>query len=427
MRALCFVLALVGCQDPTSDPGTDPDTGAVDFAGWSEDEAALLVALAPLPELPEDPTNAWADDPEAAAFGHQLFYDSRLSGPGTVSCATCHDPALGFSDGEALSFGTGPTTRHSPSLWNVGNHRWFNWDGRCDSLWCQAVGPIEADHEMDGSRLQLAHTLATNPDLRQPYEALFGPLPEVSSLPAAGRPVLDDSEHPDAVAWATLAPEEQEAVTEVVVHVAKSLGAFQRTLRTTPTRVDDYVSAFVDRDESAMADALSPEEEAGLRHFLTDGQCHFCHGGGLYTNREFGSVGLGPRAWLPLEDLGRYDGISALQTNPFNAAGPWSDAPSGEAANRVDRLNQTTEQLGLFKVPGLRNVAASPPYMHGGHFTTLTEVVAHYAALDEEPVVGHLDDFMQPLSWDDTDIAEVVAFLEALSSDPVDPSVLAAP
>ena len=419
-----FSVLLAACQPAPSSPG---DTGPLTVGGWTPEEGVLLASLSPLPPVPPDPTNAWADDEDAARFGRTLFFDPRLSSTGTVSCATCHDPALGFSDGLALSEGIGTTPRHAPHLWNVGNHRWFTWDGHCDSLWCQAVGPLEADAEMDSSRLALAHTLSDNPDLREAYEAVFGALPEVGHLPEQGRPVADDSDHPDALAWATLTAAEQDAVTGVTVRIAKALAAFQRRLRTRPTRVDAYVEAFVARDEDAMAAALSSEEEAGLRHFLTDGQCHLCHGGALYSNREFASVGLGPRAWLDLEDLGRYTGITLLQDGEFNAASPWSDDPSGEAAQRIDRLNQTTEQLGLFKVPGLRNIAASPPYMHGGHFQTLTEVVEHYVRLEEEVLVGHLDDFMEPLPWDDADVAEVVAFLEALSSPPEDPAVLSAP
>lgn len=422
MGTLLFLL--VACQ-PT--PDVSEDTGSEGFAGWSATEAALLASLSPLPAVPPDPTNAWADNALAADLGHRLFFDARLSSTGTVSCATCHDPALGFSDGLQVSEGVDTTPRHAPHLWNIGNHRWFTWDGHCDSLWCQAIGPLEAANEMGGSRLFLAHTLARHEDLRERYSAVFGPLPEVAHLPEQGRPVPEDPEDPRALAWDTLTSTEQEAITEVLVHVAKALGAFQRRLRTQPNRVDDYVAAFLDRDESAMTAALSSAEEAGLRHFLTDGQCHFCHGGALYSNREFASVGLGPRAWLDFEDLGRYSGISLLKTGEFNAASRWSDSPEGEAASRIERLNQSTEQLGLFKVPALRNIAASPPYMHGGHLATLTEVVEHYVLLDEELVVGHLDDFMQPLPWDDTDVAEVVAFLEALSSEPDDPAVLSAP
>ena len=430
-RARLLLLPLAaGC---TGDPPAGGDSGvgeAAGFAGFSGQEIALVEALGPLPPLPPDPTNAWANDADAAWFGRYLFYEPRLSGPGTFSCATCHDPAQGWGDGLRLSEAAGTTTRHAPTLWNVGHQRWFYWDGRCDSLWCQAISPIEAEAEMAGSRLQVAHTLHDDPALRDAYAALFGPLPDLSDgsrFPDAGRPVPDDPTHPHAVAWASMAPADQDAVTEVMVHVAKAIGAFERTIQTGESRVDRYVAAFVDRDEAAMAAALSAEEEEGLRHFVSDGNCFFCHAGPLGSNREFASAGLGHRDWLPLEDLGRYGGIDGLRAAEFNAASAWSDDPAGEAANRIDRLNQSSEQLGLFKVPGLRNVADSPPYMHGGHLETLTDVVGHYNRLDEEVIVGHLDTFMVPLEWTEADIASVVAFLEAWSAEPLDPSVLEAP
>jgi len=426
MRSTLIPLTLLACAG-----SPDPDAGAAaDPDAFSDEEAARVLALGPLPALPGDPTNAVADDPAAAWFGRALFYDPRLSGPGDVACSTCHDPEQGWSDGLPVSEAVGVTDRHALSLWDTGYGRWFFWDGRCDSLWCQAAGPIEAGHEMGSSRLQVAHAVANEPDLREGYEAVFGPLPDLSDparFPAEGRPVPDAPDHPHAVAWATMTAADQQAVTQVFVDVTKAIGAFERTILTGESPVDRYVAAFEAGDAEAMDAALSPDAQAGLRHFVTDGNCHFCHAGALTTNREFASVGLGERSWLPIDDTGRYDGIDALRTHEFNAASMWSDAPDGEAAGRLVRLNQSTEQLGLFKVPTLRNIAESPPYMHGGHFETLTDVVTHYALLEEEPLLGHLDDFMVPLDWDDQDIAEVVTFLEAMTAPPRDPAVFGPP
>ena len=419
-------LALLGCSGAA--PNDDANHGVVPL--FSAEEAGRVSALGPLPALAPDPTNAVADNPDAAWFGRFLFYDPRLSGPGDVACSTCHDPQQGWSDGLALSEAVGVTDRHAPTLWDTGHGRWFFWDGRCDSLWCQAAGPIEAGHEMASSRLQIAHAMAHEPDLAEGYEAVFGALPDLSDparFPAEGRPVPGEPDHPHAVAWATMTAADQQVVTQIFVDVTKAIGAFERTILTGESPVDHFVVAFEAGDTGAMDAALSADAQAGLRHFVTDGNCHLCHAGPLTTNREFASVGLGERSWLPIDDTGRYDGIDALRSHEFNAASMWSDAPDGEAASRLSRLNQTTEQLGLFKVPSLRNVAESPPYMHGGHFETLTDVVTHYATLEEEPLLGHLDDFMVPLDWDDRDIAEVVAFLEAMSAPPLDPVILEAP
>jgi cytochrome c peroxidase len=419
------LLLLAACS------GTPDDTAST---GAVEDTAADVVhqrtlALGPLPALPDDPTNAWADDPTAAWFGRYLFYDPRLSGSGAFACSTCHDPLQGWGDGKALSEAAGTTGHHAPTLWNVGYQRWFFWDGRCDSLWCQAIQPIEAANEMGGSRLQLAHAIADNADLREGYEAVFGAMPDLSDearFPPSGRPDAD-ADDALAVAWASMTAEDQDVVDRILTNAMKAIAAFERTIVTGETAVDRYVAAYADGDQAGMDAALSAEAQAGLALFVGEGQCVLCHQGAVMSNLEFHSVGLGERAWLDPTDVGRYDGITKLRADGFNAGGAYSDAPDGEAAGRLDRLVQTTEQLGIFKVPGLRNVAASPPYMHGGHFDTLTDVVDHYNELDETVIVGHVETFMVPREWDASQVAALVAFLEALSAPPLDPTVLEAP
>ena len=107
-RNLLFIgilgLFSIGCE--CKDPELEPVV-------FTEEELHEIRKLSPLPELPPSPTNRFADNPAAALLGQKLFYDARLSGNGEVSCATCHDPSKGFSDGKALSEGLGTTTRHS--------------------------------------------------------------------------------------------------------------------------------------------------------------------------------------------------------------------------------------------------------------------------------------------------------------------------
>lgn len=420
-----FAVWLSACA-PGAAKGPADSGGAPPFT--AEEIAARIQSLGPLPALPADPTNAFADDPAAARLGQALFFDPILSRSGTFSCATCHDPRVGFGDRRPLSEAAGTTGRHSPSLWNVGYQRWFFWDGRCDSLWCQAAQPIEAPHEMDGDRVAVVRALSADPVYGPALAALAGPLPDLSDaarFPAHARPLPATPEHPDHLAWLAMAPADQDAVTAVFVVVAKAIAAYERRLVSGSNRVDAYVAARAAGDESGGGH-LSAEEEAGLVRFVGEGGCIDCHAGPLYTHREFQAIGLGARPWLPADDHGRYDGIPLLQADPLNAASRWSDDPSGEAAARIGRLLRTGEQDGQFRVPGLRNVADSPPYMHGGHFATLTEVVEHYNRLEEEPAGGHIEPFMEPLGWDADAVAEVVAFLEALSAPPPDPSLLGA-
>src|SRR6185295_17867475 len=115
-------------------------------------EVKRLLQHSPLPPPPPDETNAKADDPRAARLGRALFFDARLSGNGRLACASCHQPERSWTDGMALAHGADEGRRQTPSLWNVAYSRWYFWDGRADSLWSQALQPIESPREMAGSR-----------------------------------------------------------------------------------------------------------------------------------------------------------------------------------------------------------------------------------------------------------------------------------
>jgi cytochrome c peroxidase len=398
-------------------------------AGFSDEQLDLLAAMTPMTPVPEDSTNAVADDANAAELGRELFFSTALSESGNFSCASCHDPALEFADGERLSTAAGTTGRHAPSVINSAYNRWQFWDGRCDSQWCQALGPMEAPTEMAGTRLGVAHAIFDDAALKSSYELLFGAMPPLDDarFPAQGRPVADDPTHPHALAWSQLSAGDQANVTGVFVNVGKAIEAYERLLVTREGALDDYISGLL-ADDEGYRDALSPEAERGLELFVGDGLCHFCHTGPLLTNGEFHNVALGPRDWLSLGDNGRFDGITALRATEFNALGPYSDDTDGLAAQRLQFLALTVDAEGQFKVPGLRRVADSGPYMHGGHLEDLTSVVDFYAALDETPEFGHLDETLAPLELSEDDTKALVIFMEeALAAELVDPSVASAP
>jgi len=156
--------------------GTDEHGGlAVDLDAR---QIERILKLSPLPAPPPDPTNRVADDPRAVHFGQFLFFDKRLSGNGEIACATCHDPAKGFADGRQLGRGVADLARHSPTLYDVAFNRWFFWDGRTDSLWAQAVQPIENPSEMGGDRWRIARLILEDTELARAYQEIFGPLPD---------------------------------------------------------------------------------------------------------------------------------------------------------------------------------------------------------------------------------------------------------
>jgi cytochrome c peroxidase len=148
--------------------------------GWTNAQLEELrsMALAELEPLPEDPTNRVADDPRAADLGRRLFFDTRLSANGRVACGTCHQPERGFQDGIALGHGVGTTARRTMPIAGAARAPFLFWDGRKDSPWAQALGPLESLVEHGGTRAQYAHVVAGA--YARDYEQIFGALPDLS-------------------------------------------------------------------------------------------------------------------------------------------------------------------------------------------------------------------------------------------------------
>jgi cytochrome c peroxidase len=396
--------------------GNAEETGWVD--PFNAEEAERVLRLTPLPPVPPDPTNAWSDDPDAAHLGRWLFFDPRLSSNGEVSCATCHNPATGFSDGRTLSEGLSTTGRHAPSVWNAAYNRWMFWDGRADSLWAQALQPLEDVREHGFDRVAAVHLIAGDAELRAAYEAIFGALPDLSGLPEHAKPTAEPADAALDAAWWAMTDAEREAVDRIWSHLGKAIAAYERTVVTRHAPIDDLVAAYRDNDQTALG-AADPAVVEGLQLFVGRGNCHFCHLGPGLTNSEFHNIGLGPRDWLSASDRGRFDGIPVVLADPFNGAGAWSDDPAA-GSEKLDPLWASAESLGQFKVPTLRNVRLVGPYFHGGQFDTLEEVVGYYNRLDETPTWGHREDLMRPLQLDAAGEAALVAFLDALTGDDLD-------
>ena len=120
--------------------------------GWTESELTLVrsLSLEALPPLPADLSNRVADDPRAAELGRALFSDARLSANGEVACATCHLPERQFQDDLPLGRGVGTTARRTMPIAGAAYAPFLFWDGRKDSLWAQALGPLESAVEHGG-------------------------------------------------------------------------------------------------------------------------------------------------------------------------------------------------------------------------------------------------------------------------------------
>jgi cytochrome c peroxidase len=394
---------------------------------FSEDEVRRLQRHSPVPRLPPDETNKVADDPAAARLGQALFFDARLSPGGRVSCASCHDPAKSWTDGRSLSVGAGRGSRNTLSLWNVGYNRWYFWDGRADSLWSQALKPMESPTEMGGSRLAVAWLVGTDARLRAAYAALFGAPPDALArrLPRSGGPSSADAA--ERAAWERLAAEDRAAVNQVFVDVGKAIAAFERRLVSRRAPFDVFVEGLREGDAAKQA-ALSEAARRGARLFVGRGKCAVCHAGPLFTDGEFHDIGVPPNEAVPLPDIGRLAGIQALLEDDLGAAGPWSDDRDGPRAGLVRYLAPRPEVAGQVKTPSLRNVALTAPYMHAGQLQTLRDVLHYYSTLEgRRGLPAQQERILVPLQLSEQETADLVAFLESLTDTALEPSLLRPP
>jgi cytochrome c peroxidase len=370
-------------------------------------------------------------DPRAARLGQFLFYDARFSASGDVSCATCHDPARGFADGKHFGQARGPVLeRHTPSLWIAAYNRWFFWDGRADSLWSQALKPLEEPREHGATRLGIAHALHADADLRRAYEELFGPLPpldDAARFPPAGRPVPDAPDDPQARAWAGMEPADQAAVDLVFANTGKALAAYERLLVSRAAPFDAFV-AGVRAGDLYQQLALSQEARGGLRLFVGKARCVLCHSGPNFTDREFHDNRVPPLKPGPRLDAARYDGIPLVQAVPFIGVGAFSDAPEGEARDKVGFLLRAGHNWSEFKTPTLRNAVLTAPYMHQGQLATLDDVLAYYNTLATAVPSHHQGErTLVPLDLGPQELSDLRAFLESLVDARIAPELLRQP
>ncbi|HQR69893.1 MAG TPA: cytochrome c peroxidase [Burkholderiaceae bacterium] len=400
--------------------------------GWSKDEMAVLASLSltRLPAVPVDPSNAVELLPAAVELGRRVFNDTRFSGNGAVSCASCHDPQKQFQDGLPVGRGVGTGSRRSMPIVGAGYSTWLFWDGRKDSLWAQALGPLEDAVEHGGTRTRYAHLVAS--DYSKEYEALFGAIPKLEGLPRDAGPNGNATER---AAWAAMNARQREDVSRLFANIGKAIAAYEKSLQHEPSRLDRYVDAVV-AGRPAARQMLRPDEVRGLRLFIGKAQCVTCHNGPLLSDQQFHNTGVPPRE-PARPDRGRADATAKVRSDEFNCLGPFSDARPNQCQELRFIVSDDPALEGAFKTPGLRGVAQRAPYMHAGQFATLEQVVRHYVAAPHAAVgqselthrqaggsaVGH--DGRAPIEMSDAEAADLVSFLGTLSAER--PSAPAAP
>jgi cytochrome c peroxidase len=384
-------------------PVPDPEPCAVVDARMTEAQCRRARAMRLPASLPPARGNRVADSEAAARLGQRMFFSTAISSSFTVACFGCHQPDEEFDDGHARpetppGSGVDPLGRNSPSLLNAAWMRTQLWDGRADTLWSQPLFAIENPTEMATSRLYLAHRVSGlfGPE----YAAVFG---EQLALP---RDRFPESGSPGDASFDGMRPEDQATVNRVAANVGKAIEAYLRRLAAGPSPFD----RFLDGDTTA----LSAEAREGLYVFFRAG-CDTCHSGPMLSDEGFHNLGV-PSAedrWL---DPGREQGLGILVANPFNSQGPFFDGsrppPGWESGPGAP---------GAFRTPPLRNLLASAPYGHNGHFRTLEDVVDFHLAASRAPgrYLGEVSPLLRPVTLEPAERTALLAFLRSLEGERV--------
>jgi cytochrome c peroxidase len=297
-------------------------------------------------------------------LGRQLYFDPRVSLDGTVSCATCHNPAKGWTDNLPVSIGIDGQagSRNAPTVLNTVYGRTMFWDGRAPSLEGQAQGPVQNPIEMGKqSYKEIIERLRQIPGYREQFQKVFG-------------------------------------TTVTLDGMAKAIATFERVAAISGNSKFDK---YKDGDNKALSDVekrgmilfglrLNPDDDFKSNVVLQKAECTSCHAGFNFTDEEFHNLGVGWDASKKrFADLGR-----------------WAVEPYGA---RFDG------SMGAFKTPTVRDIARTAPYMHDGSLATLEAVMEHYdKGGTPNPV---LDPKMKKLNLTAQEKADVIAFMKSLTGE----------
>ncbi len=333
---------------------------SVNIEGFAFDKKKKQLEPLPSPPIPKD--NPMSS--EKIELGKKLFFDRRLSGDGTTSCANCHDPEKAFTDGSeiSLSYPTTRNFRNAPTLMNVAYAKYFFWDGRAKTLEEQAEFPIMSAFEMNQNLDFLEEEIRIVPEYREAFMRIFGKDVNIKLI-------------------------------------AKAIAAFERTLISKNAPIDRYLRG----DEKA----LSPEAKKGLEIFTGKGKCIECHYGAYLSDQEFHA--------LEVPENPKYVNEPKFITTRRYVAKINKYPDYMNVKEDLGRYFKTKKKKDYkaFKTPTLREVAKTAPYMHNGIFKSIDEVIDFF-----NKGGGKGNKVLKPLNLTDDEKKALKTFLvEALSGD----------
>jgi cytochrome c peroxidase len=321
-----------------------------------------------------DKVNLPQDNPfsEAkVALGRLLFFDPRLSANSAISCASCHQPNQGWTDGLPLSFGYAGSVhwRNTPTVINSAFHPKLDWDGKALRLDIQAQGAMKGAVAMNMDPVMVEERLRQIPEYVKRFDDVFGP----------GGPWFEDA--------------------------SRAIAIFQSTILSSNVPFD----RFMEGDESA----LSESEKRGFKLFTTTAGCSACHRGRLFTDENFHGLGVPTPEQFSTDAIREITFKYQLRSRGVSEEvyRTATDDPGLYLVTKVDT------DFGQFRTPMLRELGQTAPYMHNGAFATLEEVIEFYnSGGGESP---NLDPLLRPLGLTEENKSDLMAFLMSLTGDPI--------
>jgi cytochrome c peroxidase len=325
--------------------------------------------LAPLPPvaIPKDnPMTA-----EKVALGKKLFWDARLSGNGSMPCVSCHFPNLGWGDGNAISRGYPGTThwRNSQTVLNSAYYNKLFWEGNVTSLEAQAPAAAEGAVAGNGDGAMMELRLRFIPEYVAEFKKVFG------------------------TDWPR------------ITHAWQAVAAFQRTV------VSDAKKVPFDRWAGGDKKALNESQQRGMALFNGKAGCIQCHNGPLASDQKYYALGV------PEPEVFKTDPLQQVTWRWEHYQKGVAEADYRGTVVDMGLYYQTKnpKDIAKFRVPSLRELKYTAPYMHAGQFKTLAEVVAFYDAGGGK--AQNKTPLLKPLGLTEPEQKDLVAFLEALSMD----------
>lgn len=326
--------------------------------------------LVTVPGVPAGPfSRPAAQDAEAQTeLGRLLFFDPRLSGDATTSCASCHAPDKAWSDGQALANGYPGTLyfRNAPTVLGASTLPVLYWDGRFAGTDMESLirDHITEFHFMAADGRLVAERLKQVPEYEDLFSQGFGSEPSFGNM-------------------------------------LKAISAFVASL--------EHGESPYDRFLAGDAAALSAEAKQGLELFNGKAGCAFCHSGPDFTDGKLYNLGVPTNSEIFSEPLRHI-----VFRRFFRNLGVPDYADLREDVG-LAALTKEDGDVGKFRTPPLRDVAATAPYMHGGTLATLEEVVSFYnEGGGDHP---NKDSALKPLGLSAEEVSALVAFLNSLSAD----------